>query len=239
MTTTTAMSPPTAHVREARAILASRNAGFFSRLGMAARGLYHLMRNTEDTEQVFVVAAALNARRAPTFMARFLEDDRGLALLESRAAIDSASVDFEALRALPADTLGGAYARFLDTHGLDPDLFQAPPGLPVASGYIAQRMRQTHDIWHVVTGYTPAVEGELAVLAFTYAQTGMPSAALISALGTLRFCLKIRGLVGRVRQAYRRGKATPFLGNVAWEEMWTWRLDTVRSHLGVAPITAR
>ena len=37
------------------------------------------------------------------------------------------------------------------------------------AAYLAQRMRQTHDIWHVLTGYATDVAGEVQLQAFTLA----------------------------------------------------------------------
>ena len=34
------------------------------------------------------------------------------------------------------------------------------------------RLRDMHDLWHVVTGYNRDILGELALLAFTFEQTG-------------------------------------------------------------------
>ncbi|MFO0549881.1 MAG: Coq4 family protein [Polyangiaceae bacterium] len=134
--------------------------------------------------------------------------------------------------ALPADTLGGAYVRYLDDNKLDPDLFQAPPGLPEPLGYIAQRIRQTHDVWHVLTGYRPDVSGELALQGFTYAQLGAPSALLIAALGTLT---KSPRSARAVLDGYRRGKSAVFLPVVRFEKMWELPLAEVQRRLGVPP----
>lgn len=230
-TPTSALS--TAQQEEAEAVRLATAGRFIPRLRLAHGALRKLMSDPDDTEQVFVLSIALNAGRLPEFMARFLANDDGLDLLTRRAAIDKASVDYDALRALSADTLGGAYVRFLDDNGLDPDLFQAPPGLPRAPAYIAQRMRQTHDIWHVVTGYDPSLAGEIPLLAFIYAQTAAPAMGLLAAVGAVRHSLEIGNIFGRVWRGYQAGKRAQFLGNVTWESMWELPLTEVRDRLGV------
>ena len=97
------------------------------RTAMALRAGLALIRDPDDTRQVFTLGLLVNRRTYPTFLARLTADDEGAAALRERPAIDSRSVDFDALRALPDGTLGREYVRFLDTHRLDPDLFQRPP----------------------------------------------------------------------------------------------------------------
>lgn len=223
----------TAKREEAEAVRLATEGRFVPRLRLARGALRKLMSDPNDTEQVFVLSIALNAGRLPQLMARFLADDSGVELLTRRAAIDKRSVDYDALRKLPADTLGGAYVRFLDDNGLDPDLFQAPPGLPAAPAYVTQRMRQTHDIWHVVTGYDPSLAGEIPLLAFIYAQTGAPAMGLLAAVGAVRHSLELGNIFGRVWRGYQGGKRAAFLGNVAWESMWELPLSEVRQRLGV------
>lgn len=193
-----------------------------------------LLRDPDDTRQALVLSLALNRRALPAVIARFLATEEGLALLTERPSIDSAHVDFEQLRALPDGTLGREYVRYLDDNKLDPDLFHAPPGLPPAIAYLSQRLRQSHDVWHVLTGYKPDVPGELALQAFTYAQTSAPASGLIAVAGTLRWARRSRGLVRETVRGYRRGKRAQFLGSVRWERHWERPLADVRRDLGVA-----
>ena len=154
--------------------------------------------------------------------------------------IDSRAVDFAALAALPADTLGGAFARHLKDNNLDPDLFQAPPGLPESVAYVVQRVRQTHDLWHVLTGYATDIPGELALQAFYYGLIGLPSSLLISLFGTLRYTRKFRqtSLLRAVRNGYQRGRQAAFLPTIRWEDFWQQPLAEVRRRVRIEPLTA-
>jgi ubiquinone biosynthesis protein COQ4 len=236
MNTTTISDATQDEALAARALLEGDTV---ARMRIAHGALRRLFADHNDTHQVLVLSLAVNAGRMPELMARFLANDVGAELYASRATIDTTAVDYAALRALPADTLGGAYVRFLDDNGLDPDLFQAPPGLPEVPAYIAKRMRQSHDIWHVVTGCSPDVPGELELLAFSYAQTHLPAFALLATAGSLRFGLRHPGVWRRVLRGYQNGKKASFMGPVAWERMWTMTLEQVRAALGVDAINAR
>lgn len=224
--------PSTQH-DEAEAVRLALEGRWLPRARLALTALHRLRQNPDDTRQVFTLSIAVSAPHLPVLLARFLSNDTGLELLTRRAAIDSQSVDYAALRALPADTLGGAYARFMADNNLDPDLFQAPPGLPPAVAYVMQRMRQTHDIWHVVTSNQTDIPGELSVLAFSWGQTGAPSMRLLATLGALRYAFQHPSIFKRVWQAYHLGKRAEFLGNVAWENMWELPLSEVRARLGI------
>jgi ubiquinone biosynthesis protein COQ4 len=200
------------------------------RAGFGALG--RLLVDPDDTVQVFLMGIVLNGPYVPRLMLRIAADPEGAKLIEERPAIDSSTVDWDRLRALPKTTLGGAYVRYLDENKLDPDLFQAPPALPQPLRFIAQRIRQTHDIWHVLTGYAPDVPGELALQGFTFAQLRMPSSLLLSTLGTL---FKAPTNARRVLDGYRRGRDAAFLPVVRFETMWERELDDVRRELGVRP----
>lgn len=233
-----AAAPNPDEVKAARVALYGNVA---ERIWIGLRALHRLLQNPNDTKQVFVLGIALNAHRFPGFVARFASDPSGAALLRERPTIDSRSVDFAALAQLPPDTLGGAFARHMKENQLDPDLFQAPPGLPDEAAYIAKRVRQTHDVWHLLTGYKTDIPGELALQAFYYGLIEMPSALFITVFGTLRYARHFpsRNLFRMVHEGYRRGKQAAFLPTIKWEDLWTLPLDEVRRRVNIAISSAQ
>ena len=58
--------------------------------------------------------------------------------------------------------------------GLTPDIFAAKGELSRET-YVIKRLRQTHDLWHVLTGIDLDVPGELELQAFTLLQMRVPS----------------------------------------------------------------
>jgi ubiquinone biosynthesis protein COQ4 len=102
--------------------------------------------------------------------------------------------------------------------------------------FMAQRIRQTHDIWHVLTGYAPDVPGELALQGFTFAQMRMPSTFLIATVGTaFRAPLEAKN----VWEGYERGLKADFLPVVRFEEHWDEELTVLRSRLNIVPLRSR
>lgn len=200
-------------------------------LGLVA-GL-RLLLNPRDTRQVFVLASAVDRPRLSVLLAHLKELPEGRALLEARAAIDSKSVDFARLRGLPAHTLGGAYARMLEREQLDPDLFQPPPLLSPELAYVAQRVRQSHDLWHVLTGLSTSIPDEVALQAFTRAQLHNNTSRLIVVFGTLFYGLRYPQMRRHARVWQRAGSRCTFLLTVRWEELWEVPLDQLREQLGL------
>src|SRR5262245_10580779 len=81
----------------------------------ALQALARVMINPEQTDQVLVFSNLANAGHRER-LHLFFDDPRGKRLYEERRAIDSHTVDLDALAALPADTLGHAYATFMRAH---------------------------------------------------------------------------------------------------------------------------
>ncbi len=231
---TLAQSLDTLSDPEARAVQIALSGNRWQRLKIAARAALALNRDPEDTRQVFQLGIALNAPKLPEFLARMAFDPKGSKLLEERPSIDTAHVAYDALRALPDGTLGREYVRFLDDNGLDPDLFQPPPGLPPLPSYLAQRMRQSHDLWHVITGFGTDVPGEVGLQAFTYQQLKMPVSRFLVALGLVRWGWRYPRMIRLVFKGRRMGRRAAFFPAERWEDRWAQPLSEVRAELGLA-----
>src|SRR5688500_13254658 len=86
------------------------------------------------------------------------------------------------LAALPEGSLCREYGAFMERHGLTPE---AIPRIDDDSGalYVRAHLFETHDLWHVATGFLPDPEGEAGLQSVYAAQLpGMLPAALVSAL---------------------------------------------------------
>lgn len=211
----------------------------WARLGLSiVRGL----RDSTRTDELLVAEeivcrgrfTALHAALAPTIEA----DPEARRLLSDKPRLSRDSVDFAALATLPADTLGGAYARHLERFGLDPDLLADPFGhwsgahyAHPDAAYLHERYRQTHDLWHALTGLGTEGYQEVLIHAFTWGQLRLPYSALIVGFGTLKHVLIERRwdvLRHGLREAWQAGKDAAPLILVYWEERWAMGLDEIR-----------
>ncbi len=207
----------------------------------ALRALANVVANPAATDQVLVFGTHANAGTMHRRLRRFFADPDGQRLFDERRAIDAHTVDLERLRALPAGTLGHAYAEFLRIHHLAPDVFAGPPdGVtdPRAS-YFVQRLRQTHDLWHVMTSHDTDPAGEIALLAFTFGQIRTPSTLILSMLATLRHVRDQPGLAKDVARAFLAGRAAKQFVTFPWEDHWATPLAELRARLGVSETTVR
>jgi ubiquinone biosynthesis protein COQ4 len=95
-----------------------------------------------------------------------------------------------------------------------------------------ERLRDMHDLWHVVSGYGRDLVGEASLLTFTFAQTWNPGVGFIAAVAYLRIG-DVPGARGLLREAFRRGRRAAWLPGEDWEALLALPLDEVRSRLRV------
>jgi ubiquinone biosynthesis protein COQ4 len=215
---------------------AIRIPSFSRRARTVVRTLATLARDPGRLDQVLVLSQTVNLPAVARAMERIDSDGNGRELLAEQPRIDRAHVDFEALRRLPDGTLGREYTRFLDDNGITPDAFEKLPDIgDERAAYVMLRMRQTHDLWHVLTGYTPDVRGEILLQAFTYAQTRAPSSLLIALFGTVRWAFKWPKQAKALREAFMRGERTGFLATFRWEDHWATPVSELRGMLACPP----
>jgi ubiquinone biosynthesis protein COQ4 len=199
------------------------------------KGVVGMLRDPHHTESVFDIEDGLKDIKAYELAIEHLKAlPEVAAILRERYL--TGLVDVEALSKLPEGTLGWTFARHILDHGFDPDYFRK---LHVKNDvdYVMLRMRQTHDIWHVVTGIGTDPIGELAVKAFELSQTRRPLAAVICAGGVMRYLLKtpeeLSNVIEAIQKAYRLGQeAKPFLAQ-KWEAGWDRPLEDWRRDLNV------
>jgi ubiquinone biosynthesis protein Coq4 len=205
------------------------------RWARAIRALGKIFANPEDTERVLEFSNLANAGRRDERLDLFFDHPVGARLFAERRAIDSTTVDLDAFRQLPAGTLGHAYAEFMTAHGLTPNIFDGAPGdvHEERAAYVIQRMRQTHDLWHVVTRCETDPAGEIALQAFTFAQVRAPSSGILAALGTLRTLPYSRQVLRDAIRRYRIGVKAERFPVFPWEDHWATPLVEVRRMLGV------
>src|SRR6266849_1043979 len=123
----------------------------------ALRAVRSLMRNREDTHQVFLLIEALRGKTTLRQLARFRQTETGRAVLgENRRLLDRLS-DRASLAALPAGTLGRAYYEFMAAERLSAEELVAVswierPPTPDDVTLFRERNREMHDLLHILTG---------------------------------------------------------------------------------------
>ena len=185
--------------------------------GRAIKALVGLARDTQRTDHVFEIISALTGDSLEHTYQSFIASTHGQRMLRERPSLMDVLSDRKRLRAMPNGSLGRAYLDFMERGQLTPGgLVDAQdeafdPGSDVELDpdrrYVADRLRDQHDLWHVLTGYGRDDTGEIANLWFSVGQFGNPGMGFIALMGTLDGALDTR--FGWPRYCYRawlRGK---------------------------------
>ena len=101
--------------------------------------------------------------------------------------------------------------------------------------YIGRRLRDMHDLFHVLCGYGRDELGELCVLAFSYPQQGTRSFAVIAGLGSVVMSRRLgeHGVLAAVRQAWRDGRSAAWLPVQPLDTLLTRDLAELRRELRI------
>jgi len=191
------------------------------------------MVDSERTSEIHLVEELTGRRVLEAWLSTAPATDDLHVLLEEKPELSSRHIDFDELRALPADTLGRSYIEHLDRNGLSADS-QATPTTDVEDeevAYLVRRFRQTHDVWHALLELGTTGHEEVVIHAFSFGQLRLPVSALVLAFGSLKHIVfegRLELLTRGLADAHRVGKqAKPLLG-VHWERRWRQPIDDVR-----------
>ena len=208
-----------------------------------------LLKDGEDTKQAFEIINALAGRSVERSFGRFLETASGRGLFERREELAGILDDHAFLRQLPAGSFGRAYLTFVTSEGLSAQgvveengkIENYQPDDPNDDlAWYSRRLRDMHDLWHVLTGYGRDGLGELALLAFSYSQSRNPGLMFIAYLGA-RADRKDLGFPQAMKViwiAKAAGKRAAFLPSVDVVDLFARPLDEVRRSLCIeSPIT--
>jgi ubiquinone biosynthesis protein COQ4 len=144
-------------------------------------------------------------------------------------------IDLEALARLPEGTLGRILAEHCRRRQLDPNLVHIP--LEEAGDFVLAHLFETHDVWHVVTGWGNDELGEVGLGGFYLAQFGLPFFGFLFALILLNSVFFAAGTLRPRLDAFVAGyamgrDAEPLFG-VEWADLWDLPLDRLRERLGL------
>lgn len=204
-----------------------------------------LVADKEDTRQVFEIMSALAGKSVPRGYARLLTTPEGGRQAYLARELADRLQDRAWLASLPTGSVGAAYLDFvrerdLSAYGLadesrkvaEADIDAAHP-----TAWYARRLRDVHDIWHVLTGYRTDALGEACVVAFSLPQTGSAGFGLIAAGAAMEF---IRARTGHpcaraILQAWRHGRRASWLAPIDYDALMAESLGQARQRLKIPP----
>ena len=209
----------------------------------ALRALRRLIADKDDTEQVFEIMNALVGRSIEWGYRRLLETPVGGAEAYRRTEIAEILQDHDQLRLLPEGSVGRAYLKFVESqnfsaYGLADESRKVPDTEIEAAhphAWFARRLRDVHDIWHVLTGYGANALGEACVVAFSLPQTRSPGFGVIALGVAVQFARARTGYPAAraVFQAWRDGRKAEWLPGVDYRQLLAMPLDEARRVLNI------
>ena len=209
----------------------------------AYRALRRVIADPERTDQVIELINSLGGGADLRAFARFRTHPQGRALLAERPSLLATVGDLDRLAALPVESFGHAYARFMQGEQLAPDgivnEFRATAGDVVIAPdeeWFFERLDTMHDLWHVLTGYGRDQAGEAANLAFTWAQFPNRGVGLLTLAALVigpkdLTCAWQRYLY----RAWWRGRRASWLLIAPYERLLPQPLVAVRQQLRIEP----
>jgi len=137
-----------------------------------------LFADKEDTAQVFHIIEALNGNALEKNLRRATSTPEGRARFAERRALAPLLDDHDSFGTLAPDSVGRAYIDFMKREGLSAAGLVAESEINRDGAkrfdddltWFGDRLRDTHDMYHVLSGYGRDGLGEAALLAFTYGQ---------------------------------------------------------------------
>ncbi len=210
----------------------------------AFSALRKLLADSDDTTQVFRIMRALNVGTVKTGYARLLRTAQGgriayqqreLAVILSAPAV---------IAQFGEGSVGASYRAFLTSTGYTAEglVEVSRTGSNVQEAehpyaWYARRMRDIHDIWHILTGYRANDPlGEACLVAFSYAQTKGLGWAVI-AIGAGFKALRVPGgkaAAAAIWEGYRLGRRAAWLPGEDYETLLAEPLDEARRRLGIS-----
>ncbi len=204
----------------------------------------NLIADKENTEEVFRIFEALPRKGFVDDVRAFVTSEKGQRLMVSEPALPPILDDHDTLLQLPAGSVGRAYVNFMQREGL------SAAGLVAESekfdglhknfndmiGWYGNRLRDTHDLMHILTGYGRDALGEQCVLGFNYGQNKNWGNLLIAYAGGYELRRRVRAdapVLSAVREGQKAGRIAKRLLEEDIRALLAEPLDAARARLGI------
>lgn len=204
-------------------------------------GIYHFVRHPTTRETFTALSEAVVRFRATADAVAFMMEDPRIAEL-CRERYRGAPYTPSELIKYPPGSLGHEFAKLMLDNDYDPEFYrdyygEEPYVFETDEQYLRFRIRQTHDIVHVLTGFGVSdFPGELGMQAFHAVQTRRPFSIALVGFGFIRIVLQPNELPETLRQVAKglaMGFASRSLVAERFEDDWSKTVEAWRKELGL------
>ena len=149
-----------------------------------------------------------------------------------------AKVDLDTLFALPSNTLGHNLAKLERQRGMDPNLVDPLPA-DNDGEWLMAHVYETHDFWHVLTGFGFDMEGEYGVAGVYMGQMRNNTfLAFMLAIVLVKDIWNDRDHIGEHIRAFCDGhrigqRSLPMIG-LDWSQLWERDMEELRQELNIS-----
>ena len=194
------------------------------------------LKNPGSLDSVFAVANSVKDSPLAEQMKRHLLIHPQFSALVKEGWRPKA-IDLTELQTLPDGTLGRCYADQLISQGITPDALIDPSPVSNDADYITHRLRETHDIIHVLTGFGIDGDSELGLQGFNLAQTRSPLAVMLifgGMLAALQDDEPLAPMLRAMARGFQLGLDAELVIAHKLEEGWNRPLQDWRQELRLA-----
>lgn len=203
-----------------------------------------LVENKEDTEQVFHIIEATKGRKSHAQARAFVTSPEGRRMLAEAVDIPAMLDDHARWADCGPQTVAAHYIAFMQREGLsaaglvaESNRWAPPESLPQdQTQWYFDRLRDTHDLFHVLTGYGRDALGEVSLLGFTYEQNHNAGILFIAYAGA-RQIRKVSGtrapLYAAIREGRALGRAAQRIAHQDIAALMRENIEAARARLGI------
>ena len=208
-----------------------------------------LVADKEDTEQVFHITEALKTRRTHDQAVAFLGSPDGRRFMADDETIPDKLDDHARWAGCGPNSVAAHYIAFMKREGLsaaglvaESEKFMPPEKqLRDQMQWYFHRLRDTHDLFHILTGYGRDALGEASLLGFTYEQNynrGIWFIAYAAAHQIKKQSRTKAPIYASINEGRRLGKAAGKLAHMDVEAVMRMDIDEARTMLNIGrPVT--
>ena len=212
----------------------------------AWRHFQNIKADKEQTSEAFCLFNALPWRNVDVAAKRFLDTEHGRAIYASEPFLPDLLDDHAALRRMPKGTLAHDYCDFMERDGLTAaglvseyeHRHSGEPRIDDKIEWYVDRLRDTHDLLHVLTVFRRDSLGEQCVLAFVFHQRpswGHIALAYGGTMVTGHATGTYLGVLRAVREAQLIGQSCPPIAEESVRDLLATPTDAVRQRFGIRP----
>lgn len=208
----------------------------------------------KDAGNVFELSRRLNGHPMTRCLRRLHQDPAAAALIQARQLCGP--YDVAALKRMPKGSLGHTYATVMETLGYDIDFFPDPGfynNLESDGDYVNYRVYATHDIHHILSGFSLDNFGESGVISISMAQFSFPGFAFLNLVGLMLGFFGPDSETDTAASLEEDGSSLSYtydlishgmeiglraqpLFPVNWDERMAQNLEELRHELGIEPV---